>query len=129
MSAEPRAALSGGFQCEDFSSGGDEHLLHVLDSDAKSPAGDARDDLIFLLAVRHVGGAKRAEVLDAGDLIAGRAVVLGEIAELDRMSESKAKNGFHTFIWQLWARLGHDSGELELGDVELERRNCSPVRP
>jgi len=48
-------------------------------------------------------------------------MVVGEIDELDRISESKTKNGFHTFIWQLWARLDHDTGELELDDVDLER--------
>lgn len=48
-------------------------------------------------------------------------MVVGEIAELVRMSESKAKNGFHTFIWQLWARLDHDTGELELDDVDLAK--------
>ncbi len=48
-------------------------------------------------------------------------MVVGEIAELDRMSESKTKNGFHTFIWQIWARLDHDTGELELDDVDLAK--------
>ena len=48
-------------------------------------------------------------------------MVVGEIAELDRLSESKAKNGVHTFIWQLWARVDHDTGEIEFDDVDLAR--------
>ena len=40
-------------------------------------------------------------------------MVVGEIAELDRISESKTKNGFHAFMWQAWARLNHDTGRLE----------------
>ena len=48
-------------------------------------------------------------------------MVMGEIAELNRISESGSKNGFHTFMWQLWARLDHDTGEIELDDVDLEK--------
>jgi hypothetical protein len=48
-------------------------------------------------------------------------MVVGEIAELDRISETASKNGFYKFIWQLWARLDHDTGEIELNDVDLAK--------
>jgi hypothetical protein len=48
-------------------------------------------------------------------------LVVGERDELDRMSRLKSRNGFHTFMWQLWARLDWDSGELELDDVDLAK--------
>jgi hypothetical protein len=48
-------------------------------------------------------------------------MVVGERDELDRISQAKTKNGFHTFMWQLWARLDWDTGELELDDVDLAR--------
>ena len=66
-----------GFEGEHLSSGGDEHLFHVLDPDAKASAGDAGDDLVFLLAVGHVSGAESAQVLDASNLVTSRAIVLG----------------------------------------------------
>ena len=48
-------------------------------------------------------------------------MVVGEITELNRMSKSGSKNGFHRFMWQLWARLDHDTGEIELDDTDLAR--------
>jgi hypothetical protein len=48
-------------------------------------------------------------------------MVVGEIIELNRMSESGSKSGFHRFMWQLWARLDHDTGEIELDDTDLAR--------
>jgi hypothetical protein len=48
-------------------------------------------------------------------------MVVGEITELNRMSESGSKNGFHRFMWQLWARLDHDTGEIELDDTDLAK--------
>lgn len=48
-------------------------------------------------------------------------MVVGEIAELEQMSESGAKNGFHRFMYQLWARLDDDTGEIELADDDLAR--------
>jgi hypothetical protein len=48
-------------------------------------------------------------------------LVVGERDELDRISQLKSRNGFYTFMWQLWARLDWDSGELELDDVDLAK--------
>jgi hypothetical protein len=48
-------------------------------------------------------------------------MVVGEIAELNRISESGSKNGFQTFMYQIWARLDDDSGEIEVDDVDLAK--------
>lgn len=46
-------------------------------------------------------------------------MVVGEIAELERIVESRSKNGFQTFMYQTWARLNHETGEVELDDEHL----------
>lgn len=48
-------------------------------------------------------------------------MVVGERDELDRMSKSGKGNGFSAFMFQLWARLNHDTGELDLDDEDLAR--------
>lgn len=48
-------------------------------------------------------------------------MVVGEIAELNRISECRSKNGFHTLMWQFSARLDHETGEIELDDVDLAK--------
>ena len=47
-------------------------------------------------------------------------LVVGEIRELEKYPiEAKSKNGFHCLIAGFWARLDHESGELELDDEDL----------
>jgi hypothetical protein len=48
-------------------------------------------------------------------------LVVGERDELQRISESCSRNGFHAFMWQLWARLDHDTGEIELADDDIAK--------
>ena len=50
-------------------------------------------------------------------------LVVGERDELDRISQLKSRNGFYTFMWQLWARLDWDSGELELARLSILGRH------
>lgn len=66
-------------ESEDLSSGGEEELLHVLAADTEAAAGNAGNDFESRLALRAPFHAERAEVLDAGHLVAGGAVVFGEL--------------------------------------------------
>lgn len=54
-----------GLEGEDFTSGCEEHFLHVFATNAKAAAGDARDDLVFLLPRRCPHEAELSQMLDA----------------------------------------------------------------
>ena len=64
---------------EDLASGGEQELLHVFAADAKAAAGNAGDDFKSKLALRAPVHAEGAEVLDTRHLVAGCAVVFGEL--------------------------------------------------
>jgi hypothetical protein len=63
---------------EHLPTGREQELLHVLPADAETTAGDAGDDLELRLVRRLSEQAERAQMLDARDLVAGRAIVLGQ---------------------------------------------------
>ena len=54
-----------GLEGEGFPSCGEKHLLHVFATDAEAPAGDASDDLVFLLPRRCPHEAELSQMLDA----------------------------------------------------------------
>jgi hypothetical protein len=93
-----------GLEGEDLSFCGDEHLLHVFGTNAKPPAGNAGDDLVFLLAGWHAGGAQRAEVLDARYLVPGGTVVLGYL-------------GFNDDLWAEFVRHYEIGGLIKAGQL------------
>ena len=63
---------------EDLASGSEQQLAHVFAPYAEATPGDARDHLKCRPVLRSVFGAEEVEVLNACDLVACRAVVLGE---------------------------------------------------
>lgn len=73
---------------EDFSLGGQEKFLHVFLANAKAAAGDDGYDLESGFAARRLFGAQFGQMLDAGDLVPGGAVVLRNL-RLDGEDQDK----------------------------------------
>ena len=68
-----------GLRGKDFSSGCEDHFLHIFPADPETTAADTRDDLVFWIVLGTAGKAQFAEMLNARHLIAGRAVILGDL--------------------------------------------------
>lgn len=66
-------------ESEDLTSGGQKKLLHVFASDPESSTGYAGNYLELRRVLRSSSKTEGGEVLNAGDLISGRAVVFGEL--------------------------------------------------
>ncbi len=83
MNAAPSASDKG-FQSEHLAAGGEEHLLHVFAANSETASDNAGDDLETRGHIGRGRGAHLPEVLDARDLVARRAVVLGDLGSLNR---------------------------------------------
>lgn len=49
-------------------------------------------------------------------------MVVGEIKELEKIPFAwRSKNGFYCFMTTIWARLDHDTGEVDLDDEDFRK--------
>ena len=67
------------FQRQYLAPAGQQQFFHVLAADAEAAAADAGDDFVLEAAGALAALAQLAQVLDAGGLVAGGAIVLGDL--------------------------------------------------
>ena len=73
------STLNKPIQCfcsKHFSSCCKDHLFHIFPADPETSTADTRDDLVFWIVPGTAGKAQFAEMLNARNFVAGRAVIL-----------------------------------------------------